>query len=120
MSNNKSSVFCDLLFKMSRRHGWGNPITIKGLTDLALKDSQQGSGQQLAEDLVEKPYIKEVQQGQYAVPNNPDSQAQIAFVLREKCGYTELQLEATLSRFEQAGGFDAYERDKVLDGLSWP
>lgn len=120
MSNNKSSVFCDLLFKMSRRHGWGNPITIKGLTDLALEDSQQGVGQQLAEDLVEKPYIKEVQPGQYAVPNDPDSQAQIAFVLQEKCGYTELQLEATLSRFEQAGGFDAYEQDKVLDGLSWP
>jgi hypothetical protein len=120
MSSTESSISCDLLFKFIRRHGWGNPITIKGLTDLALEDSQQGTGQQIAENLVEKPYIHEVQRGKYAVPNDPDSQAQIAFILRENCDYSELRLEATLSRFKQAGGFDAYERDEVLDGLSWP
>lgn len=120
MNSKKSSVFCDMLFKMIRRHGWGSPISIKGLTDLALEDSQQGTGQQLAEDLVAKPYIKKVQRGKYAIPNDPDSQAQIAFILRENCEYSELRLEATLSRFNQAGGFDAYEQDEVLDGLSWP
>ena len=45
----------------------------------------------------------------FVLANDPDSRALAAARLRETCGYSTLQIEATLSRFEQAGGFDAYD-----------
>lgn len=119
MSSNRprdSELKCDLLWKICRRHGWSTPIPKQDLIDLALEDTEQGRGKKLVEELLDEPYIGYQKGAGYSVKNDPDSQAQAAFRLRETCSYSKIQIEATLSRFEQAGGFDAYERDAVVDG----
>lgn len=108
---------CDLLWRLCRRHGWASPISKDGLTDLAFKSSSQGQGRELVDDLLDEPFICYQRGRGYWVKNDPDSQAQAAYRLRGVCGYTELQIEATLSRFEQAGGFDAYDEADVMADL---
>lgn len=110
-------VKCSLLFKLARRHGWGNPASKEDLVTEALKSSDQGKGKILVETLLDEPYIAYVPGKGYYVKNDPDSQAQAACRVTETCGYTDMQAESTFSRFEQAGGFDAYDKDDVLDTL---
>jgi len=110
------SARCRLLFTLVRRHGWGSPITKDGLVDLALESSAQGDGRELVDELAEEPYLSYQRGRGYWVKNDPDSQAQIAYRLISNCSYSKLQIESTLSRFEAAGGFDAYD-ESVLDGL---
>ncbi len=112
----QAGSLCRLLFTLARRHGWGNPITEEGWVDLALEPSNQGRGRDLIDELAAEPYITFQQAEGYRIKNDPDSQAQAAYRLKRHCSYSKLQIEATLSRFEQAGGFDAYD-DSVLDGL---
>ena len=118
MSGSSSHLKCRLLWKLCRKHGWGSPVPRDALLNLALQDSDQGYGETLVDDLLEEPYIEHDDvRGGYQVKNNPDSQAQAACRLQSDCGYATIQIEATLSRFKQAGGFDAYSREDVLDDL---
>lgn len=109
---------CSLLWTLCRKHRWGGPITKEGLVDLALESSDQGRGKEVVEDLVEEPYITLTRNNGYRVKNDPDSQAQAAYRLTTTCGYDEFRVEATLSRFDDAGGFSAYDREEVLSGLA--
>ncbi|MFC3960306.1 hypothetical protein [Halovivax cerinus] len=79
-----------------------------------MESSEQGRGKQLVAELVDEPYISYQRGTGYRIENSPDAQAYAAFRLRETCGYSTLQIESTLSRFEQAGGFDRYDRDAVF------
>ena len=117
MSRDTSELKCRLLWKLCRRHGWATPVPRKALVDWALQDSDQGRGRTIVEDLLDEPYIGFQRGAGYSVRNDPDSQAQAAYRLKSVCGYTELQIEATLSRFQQAGGFAAYGEDDVLKTL---
>jgi len=114
---NDLEMKCSLLWKLCRKHTWGGPITKEGLVDLALKSSDEGRGKRLVEELIGEPYITRTRNGGYRVKNNPDSQAQAAFRLTTTCGYDELRVEATLSRFKDAGGFSAYDKEEVLSEL---
>ena len=105
----RERIKCKLLFKLSRRHGWGAPISKDGLVDQALADSEAQLGRDVCEHLKNEPYISYQRGRGYSIKNNPDAQAQIAFFLRDTCSYSEIRIEATLSRFEQSGGFDTYD-----------
>jgi hypothetical protein len=112
-----SQIKCELLWKLCRRHGWGAPISEDALLNLALSDTNQATGRAVVGELLQEPYIVFRTDDGYSVKNDPDSQAQAAYRLKSTCGYTEIQIEATLSRFEQAGGFNAYDEDSVLESL---
>jgi hypothetical protein len=114
MKKSDSEVLCKLSWKLARRHGWGNPISKQGLADLALKSSNEGRGRELIDSLVSESFVGKSQKGYY-IPNDPDSQAVLAFRLRDTCGYTEVQIEATLSRFNESGGFDEYEGQDMIE-----
>ena len=102
-----------------RRHGWGSPVDEETLVTDALSPSEQGRGRAIVAALLEEPYVGR-EAGGYVLRNDPDSQALAAVRLRESCGYSALQVEATLSRFEQARGFDAYAADDLARSLpSW-
>lgn len=110
-----TEIKCSLLWKLCRRHGWATPIPKQQLVTVALEDTEQGRGKRLVEELLEEPYI-EFQRGVgYTIKNDPDSQARAAFRLRETCSYSTLQIETTLSRFEQAGGFAQYVQPPHLE-----
>ena len=108
---------CRLLWKLARRHGWGLPVEEETLVVSALAPAEQGRGWELVDDLRAEPYVGRISGG-FALKNDPDSQALAAVRLRETCGYSTLQIEATLSRFEQAGGFDAYQAGALARELS--
>jgi hypothetical protein len=112
-----SELKCSLLWILCRKHRWGGPITKRDLVDFALQSSDQGRGKELVEELVKEPYITLTRNDGYRVKNDPDSQAQAAYRLTTTCGYDEFRVEATLSRFEDAGGFDAYDQEDVLSTL---
>lgn len=113
-------VKCRLLWKLARRHGWGSPVAETTLVTDALEPSAQGRGRELLADLRREPFVGVRRGDEFVLSNDPDSQALAAVRLRETCGYSRLQVEATLSRFEQAGGFEAYDADALRDELdSW-
>lgn len=113
-----SELKCKLLWKLCRKHGWGSPVPRSRLVDLALQTSEQGRGKELVGELIEEPYIGYQDGRGYSVLNSPAAQAQAAYRLKSSCGYLEIQIEPTLSRFEQAGGFDAYDEAGVLATLN--
>lgn len=115
MDDSPSRLKCRLLWKLCRKHGWATPISKEALVDMALRNSDQGRGHRLVNDLLDEPYIGFQRGRGYRLKNNPDAQAQAAYRLKSVCDYTEIQIEATLSRFQQAGGFDAYDEE---DGLA--
>lgn len=117
MPPSDAQLKCELLWKLCRRHGWGGAISKDGLTDLALDASSQGSGRKIVEQLIDESYITYQRGNGYRVKNDPDSQAEAAYRLKNSCGWSELQIEATLSRFEQAGGFSAYDEASVMQEL---
>lgn len=108
---------CRLLWTLSRNHGWASPMSERAVVDRALASSDQGRGKEIVRDLAREPYVTYRRGRGYGLTNDPDAQAQAAYRLTDSCGYLEIQVEPTLSRFEQAGGFDEYERDAVLDEL---
>lgn len=102
-------IRCRLLWKLSRGHRWGNPVPQTELVENALAAEDVQRGDEICDDLTDEPYIQSGRDGQLGIQNDPDSQAKLTFVLRDQCGFSELRIEATLSRFEQKGGFDYYE-----------
>lgn len=111
----ENQIKCSLLWKLGRAHGWGTPVRKEDLVTLALDDVEQGRGKQIVDELIEESYVTYRKGYGFQVKNDPDAQAKAAFRLEETCGYTRLQIEATFSRFEQAGGFDAYQAEDVYD-----
>ncbi len=109
-----STIKCNLLWKLCRRHGWSTPIPRDDLVIAALESSEQGRGKRLVAELLTEPDISYQRNRGYRIRNSPDAQAYAAFRLRESCGYSTLQIESTLSRFKQAGGFDVYDRETVF------
>ncbi|GAB3691714.1 hypothetical protein GCM10028857_29440 [Salinarchaeum chitinilyticum] len=98
----------------------GAPVAESTLVRSALDPSSQGRGDRLVQELVEEPYVDRARDDALFPKNDPDSQALAAVRLRETWGYSTLQIEATLSRFEQAGGFAAYDETVLRRSLpSW-
>lgn len=102
------AILCDLKWVVAR-HTWSTPIPKADLVRLALDAADQGRGKELCDDLKKKSYITWQRGRGFEVKNSPDEQAKLAVELRDTCNYDEIQIEPRLSRFEQAGGFDAYE-----------
>lgn len=105
-----SSIRCKLLWKLARMHAWSGFIQTRDLLAAALDTEGHDDGRKVIEELVNEPFTM-FQSGQgIRLKNDPDSQALVAYELRDVCGYSEIQIEATLSRFAQNGGFEAYEQ----------
>jgi hypothetical protein len=116
MADQATELKCKLLWVLCRKHSWASPLQTSTLVSLALDRSQQGRGRILLEELRREPYVTFRRGEGYRIKNDPDSQAQAAYRLYSTCGFLSIQIETTLSRFDQAGGFEAYD-SAVLDTL---
>lgn len=111
---------CNLLWALCRTHGWGQFVSSDRLVRDALEPSQRGRGRRILDELLREPYVEYYPGRGFRLKNDPDSQALAAVRLVETCGTGALRVEATLSRFDQAGGFDAYDTDRLAaDLLPW-
>lgn len=104
-----SAIRCKLLWKLARMHTWSDYVPVRQLLIAALDTADHDVGRAVVDDLKTEP-VTIFQEGRgIRLKNDPDSQAVVAFELRDQCNFTELQIEATLSRFSQAGGFETYD-----------
>lgn len=108
---------CDLLWTLCRHHGWGHPVSAERVVRDGLESGSRGRGRRLLDELRREPYVEYYPARGYRIKNDPDSQALLASRLTATCGVPTISVEATLSRFEQAGGFDAYDVDALLGRL---
>lgn len=104
-----TSIRCKILWKLARMHTWSGYVQERDLLDAALDTEDHDSGRDVIDELKNEPYTVFHRGRGIQLKNDPDSQAMVALELRDGCDFTELQIEATLSRFYQAGGFDAYD-----------
>ena len=112
-------IKCRLLFTVARKHGWSREIPGDALVRMALRDSEQGDGHDIVMELADEQGVIRTATG-LSIRNDPDSQALLAVRLVKTCGYSPLQVEATLSRFAAGGGFDTYDRVMLAESLdSW-
>lgn len=108
---------CDLLWALCREHAWGRAVSTQRLLRYGLPPGQRGRGRNLLDELLRELYLEYYPDSGYRLKNDPNSQALLASRLTETCGLPIISVEATLSRFEQAGGFDAYERQRLAARL---
>ncbi len=101
-----TEIECRLLWRLVRVHGWSQWVPRDALVNNAVPPSDQGRAKTICDDLKMKPYIN-FQRGQgFRIVGNTENR--IALFLRDICGYTEIQIESSLSHFD---GFDRLERD---------
>ena len=98
-------IECALKWKLVRKHGWSGPIPEEKLVRDALPASEVARGREICETLKQKTYVVYQRGRGFSLKGMPE-QAVLARELRDQCGYTELQIEATLSPFGRAGGFE--------------
>lgn len=102
-SSPRNPVKCSLRWKLARRHAWGSPIPEDDLVRMAPTDVGDDRAREACQELKTESYVTYRRENGYGLRNSPDEQAKLARVLRDTCGYSEIQIEATLSRFS---GFD--------------
>lgn len=108
---------CDLLWALCREHAWGRAVSTQRLLRYGLPPGQRGRGRTLLDELLGESYLEYYPDSGYRLKNDPDSQALIASRLTETCEVPTMSVEATLSRFQQAGGFDTYDRQELAAQL---
>lgn len=94
-------ILCRLLWRLARTHGWSKEIPVPDLvSQVNIPDEKRGR-RLCRTELAHKNYIR-YHRGKdeisLKVPHDD-----LAYELRDKCGYSELRIEATLSHFK---GFD--------------
>lgn len=95
-----SEIECDLLWRLVRRHGWGNWVPEDDLIDI-VPTHERGRARDLADDLQAEPYVAHDPNRGYAVNNSHVDL--LADRLHNDCGYSKFRIETTLSHFD---GFD--------------
>lgn len=94
-------ILCRLSWRLARTHGWSKEIPVPDLvSQIGISDESRGRDL-CRNELSDRSYIKYhpgKDEISLKVPHDD-----LAYDLRDKCGYSELRIEATLSHF---GGFD--------------
>lgn len=103
--------------RLTSLSGSKSPVPERALVDLALESSDQGKGKTVVRRLADGSCVTYQNGRGYRVKNDPDAQAKAAYRLTVTCGYPEIQVEPTLSRFDQAGG--STRTRKVTYSRSW-
>lgn len=97
------STVCAILWKLARTHGWSTEVAVSDLvSDADVRDEQHG--REVARNQVaNKSYVR-YHQGKDTIWLSGPPDDQLYYDLRDDCGYTELQIEATFSSYFD--GFD--------------
>lgn len=94
----EQEVVCQLLWKLARRHGWSQWISLDALVrDLSVQDERRA--REIFEAQVAKKEYVEYHPGREEVKLNVPHE-NLAYDLRDDCGFSELRIEATLSHFD--------------------
>jgi len=96
-------IECALTWELARSHGWSGQVDVSDLvSDANVQDEQRGR-EVARNELTNRSFIGYHQGKDVVWLNNPHSDAAPIF-LRDSCGYTEIQIEATFDSYFD--GFD--------------
>lgn len=96
-----AEIRCQLLFSLSRKHGWGGWVAEDTLIRTLPKSERGRARQDILLKLRDGPLVVYQRDRGYKI--NHDAIDDLAYELRDDCEYSELRIEATLSHFD---GFD--------------
>jgi len=93
-------IRCALLWRLVREHGWAGPIP-EAVLIRSVASHERGRARDVLDELVDETYIVGDSQRGYRM--NHDRADEIAYELRDTCGFPEFDIEVYFSHF---GGFD--------------
>lgn len=94
MVASRQDVECALLWKLVRSHGWSNEVAVQDLVDDAnVQDETQGRDV-ARNQLATRDFIG-YHGGKDTIWVTGPPSDEIAYHLRDECGYSEIQIEAT-------------------------
>ena len=94
----KTEIRCQLLFSLSRKHAWARWVPEDEILR-TLPKSERGRGRrEVLPELRKEPLV--IHQPDRGYKINHDTIEDLAHELRDKCEYSELRIEATLSHFD--------------------
>lgn len=101
MTNGRASdaeIRCQLLFSLSRKHGWGGWVPEADVIRTLPKSEHGRARREILPELRDSPLVIHQRDRGYKI--NHDSLSDLAHELRDDCEYSELRIEATLSHFD--------------------
>lgn len=91
-------IECALLWRLARDHGWSKEVDVKRLvSDSNVRDEKRGR-EVARNQLSENEYVG-YHQGKDTIWLDPPPTDELAYHLRDECGFMELQIEATLDSY---------------------
>lgn len=96
--SNSAQVECALLWALARRHGWSSETAISQLASDANVQDEQQAREVARNHLSEKAFIG-YHQGKDTIWLDSPPTDDLAYYLRDVCGFMELQIEATLDSY---------------------
>lgn len=98
MSESDRDRECAIIWKLVRSHGWSNEVDVEKLVrDAAVSDKARG--REIARNELPKHSFIRYHQGRDEIWLDPPPGQDLVDFLTQRCGYSELQLKATLSSY---------------------
>ncbi len=102
---------------LARAHGWGGEVEFEKALDGAFSDSEKGEARELLRQPIKSYRVKFFQWSESdgeKIRMRGDRRVLVAYYLRDEAGYSELRIEATVSRFKDIdGGFESTEKPEM-------
>jgi len=89
---------CALLWTLARKHGWSSETGISQLAADANVQDKQRAREVARNQLADRKFI-DYHQGKDTIWLDPPPTDDLAYYLRDVCGFMELQIEATLDSY---------------------
>ncbi|MDY7081228.1 MAG: hypothetical protein SXQ77_02185 [Halobacteria archaeon] len=97
-----SDIFCQLIWGIARRHGWSKWVPEDVVVKKVASSDRDRARRILRENVDEVTFLNYKKDGnnpKYRLREGPEEKENLAECLLE-CGYSKIQIEATVSRFE--------------------
>lgn len=91
-------IECALLWKLARSHGWSAEVTVENLADEANVRDEAHAREVARTHLADREFIG-YHQGRDTIWLEGPPRDAVCYHLRDECGYSELQIEATFSSY---------------------
>lgn len=99
-----ADVECALLWRLARGHGWSSHVSVRPLVSNANVHDERKAREVARDQLAARPFVG-YHQGRDEIWLTGPPGEDVFYHLRDDCGYSELQIEATFSSYFE--GFDS-------------
>jgi hypothetical protein len=98
MSQSDDEILCSLVWKLTRTHGWSTRVGINDLASSANVLDERRARDLARDELPDEPFIN-YHAGKDEIWLVPPPGDDLREFLTDRCGYTDLQVDATISSY---------------------